>query len=311
MRFELGLATALVAALSACEAPKPTTIHGSTSTSSATAASTAATAPTSSASTTPTASAEPAADPKLVGVVAGPYSAAKVAEAVNPKHEAPYTGPTGTVRGVVRISGDAAPTSSATFPSKCGEASATHGRLFRTGQGGTLGDALVTVTGYQGFVAEVHEAQRVSIHGCALTKRTVALTFGQRLDVFNTDTIEAYMPYLDGVPGKAVMVAVPGGSPVKLYPAEPAAQYKLRDQLDKTWMVGDVFVLKFPTHDVTGLDGKYEIGRVPVGRVHVNAYLPAIEWRVEREVDVKEGDNVLDFELEWKQGGADAGAPKK
>ena len=169
----------------------------------------------------------------------------------------------------------------------------------------------MTVTGYPGFVPEVHDAKKVVIHGCALSKRTIAVTFGQWLEVFNTDSVEAYMPYLDGAPGKAIMVAVPGGGPVKLYPTEPAAQYRLRDQLDKTWLVGDVFVVKFSTHDVTGLDGRYQVTRVPVGRVRVNAYLPAIEWRVEKELDVREGDNTLDFELTWKRGGGDAGAPAK
>jgi hypothetical protein len=317
MRLHHALATGLVAAATVgCDAPaaQPAATGAGAATTRAATTTSASVMPPSgatSASASPTASAEAPVDPKRTGVVAGPYAAAKVADAVNPKHEAAYAGPTGIVKGIVRITGDAAPGTSFTFPAKCGEASATHGRLFRTGQGGTLADALVTVTGYAGFVPEVHEAKSVSIHGCALSKRTIAMTFGQRLEVANTDTVEAYMPYLDGAPGKAIMVAVPGGPPVKLYPTEPAAQYRLRDQLDKTWLVGDVFVLKFPTHDVTSLDGKYEITRVPVGKVRVNAYLPAIEWRVEKELDVKEGDNVLDFELTWKRGAPDAGAPTK
>ncbi len=313
MRFELGLATLFLASLGACDDAKPSPPLTAPSAQAATVRTTAVGSASAIASATPPTarSAEAPVDSKGGGVVAGPYPPGKVEEAVNPKHEAPYSGPTGVVRGIVRIAGDAAPTTSTAFPPRCGEASATHGRLFRTGQDGTLADALVTVTGYPGFVPEVHDAKKVVIHGCALSKRTIAVTFGQWLEVFNTDSVEAYMPYLDGAPGKAIMVAVPGGGPVKLYPTEPAAQYRLRDQLDKTWLVGDVFVVKFSTHDVTGLDGRYQVTRVPVGRVRVNAYLPAIEWRVEKELDVREGDNTLDFELTWKRGGGDAGAPAK
>lgn len=305
MRFGLLTTAALLVWLAGCDSKK----QAAPSAPAASAASSAGlVAPTGSA----VASAEATPfDPKRVGVIAGPYAPAKVAHAVNPKNELPYTGPTGVVRGVVHLTGDAAPTSAVMFPPKCGEASATHGRLFRTGQGGTLADALVTVIGYDVFVPEVHEVKTVAIHGCALSKRTLGLTYGQRLEVSNTDSVESYMPYLEGAPGKAVMVAVPGGSAVKLYPTEPGAHLRLRDQLDKPWLFADVFVLKFPTHDVTGLDGKYEITRVPVGHMRVSAYLPAIEWRAEKEVDVKEGDNTVDFELTWKRGGADAGTPSK
>jgi hypothetical protein len=312
MRFEPWTTALGLVILAGCDGGKQAPAPAGSAHPVVTAASAAASVtPPAGASTSAAASADAPVDPKRVGVVAGPYPSAKVAAAVNPRNALPYAGPTGTVRGVVRLTGDPAPPTSFAFPSKCGEASATYGKLFRVGQGGTLADALVTVIGYDGFVAEVHEAKRVAIHGCAFSKRTLAVTYGQRIEVTNTDAIESYMPYLDGAPSKAVMVAVPGGEPIKLYPAEPAAQYKLRDELDKPWLTADVFVLKFPTHDVTGLDGRYEITRVPAGHVRVSVYLPAIEWRADKELDVKEGDNVADFELAYERGKPDAGAPKK
>src|SRR5689334_6261693 len=100
-------------------------------------------------SAAPTASAHPSS----TGVVSGvPLPDDQVAKVVNPKGEPPYKGPTGTLKGVVHISGDPALPMDFTFASGCGEAAATYGKLFRTGQDNTLADALVAVTGYKGYV---------------------------------------------------------------------------------------------------------------------------------------------------------------
>jgi hypothetical protein len=49
---------------------------------------------------------------------------------------------------------------------------------------------------------------------------------------------------------------------------------------------------------VTGLDGKYEIGRIPPGQVKVTAFLPAIMQTVEKSIKVEAGKTVdLDLEI--------------
>ena len=227
-------------------------------------------------------------------------SDADIAKVVNPKNEAPYEGPKATVRGTVRIKGDAPPATSFRFPAgKCGEASATYGKLFRVGLEGAAADVLVAVTGYKGFVPAREEAAKITIHGCAYARRTMALTFGQRIEVANIDKIESYMPYVDGAPKKAVLVAVPGGAPVKLYAFEPG-HYMLRDELPNPFLTTDVYVLAYATHAVTGLDGQFEIPGVPVGdEVRVSAFLPSIDKVVEQRVTLKEGDNTIDLTLEY------------
>lgn len=247
------------------------------------------------------ASAAPSAAPSAVaaGAMGIPVAPERVAKVVNPKGEQPYSGPTGTLKGHVRIKGDPPPDSSVTVPpGKCGEAAATYGRLFRVGQDGALADALVTVVNYDGFVPERDEAEKVTIHGCAFSRRTVVATYGQRIEVANLDPVESYMPFLDGAPTRAMMVAVPKGSPVKLYPHEPG-HYLIRDELPKAFMTADVFVLKFSTHDVTDLDGEYEIPGIPVGKVLTSAFLPAIGVDVKKEIEIKAGENTFDFELNF------------
>jgi hypothetical protein len=247
----------------------------------------------SSATPSATASAAPPQGPVPVGI---PIAAEKVAKVVNPKGEQPYAGPTGRLTGVVTIEGDPPPELGYKVPRKCGEAAATYGKLFRVGQDKTLADVLVTVTRYKGFVPAKGEAAKITMRGCAFARRTVAATFGQRIEVANLDPSESHMPFLLGAPSRAVMVAVPKGAPVKTYPVEPG-HYLLRDQLPNPFLHADVYVLKFATFDVTGLDGGYEIDRIPVGKVRVDALLPVLGKNATREIEIKPGDNKLDLTI--------------
>src|SRR5262249_30062623 len=145
----------------------------------------------------------------------------KIAEAVNPKGEEAYTGPFGTLSGRVTITGDPPPDTSFKYDKRCAEGEATFHKLFRVGTDNALADALVTATNYGKFVPASAQTVKATIHGCAPRARTVALTFGQRLDVANTDKIDSYVPFLDGGTTKAMMVAVPGGDPVRMYPDKP------------------------------------------------------------------------------------------
>ncbi|AUX43756.1 hypothetical protein SOCE26_052110 [Sorangium cellulosum] len=269
--------------------------NGGTPAGSATASASAAPAPVASASAAGSASAE-AALPKVPEVS---LTSEDVIKVMNPKRLAPYSGATGTLRGRVTVKGDPPPSTGLSFPTgKCGEAAATYGRLFRVGQQNALADALVTVVNYDGYVPEREEVEKVTIHGCAFSSRTVAMSYGQRVEVWNLDPLEPYMPNLDGAPFTAVLVAMPQGDPVKFYPPQPG-YYTLTDKLPKPFLKADVFVLKFPTHDVTDLDGRFEIKNIPVGKVLTAALLPAISKDAKKQIEIKEGDNTVDFELEF------------
>ncbi len=232
---------------------------------------------------------------------------AQVMKILNPKGQEPYDGPRARLRGRITITGDTPTPTVHTIPSTCGKANDVYGRLFRVDAKGGVADALVAVTGYDAFVPPTYPAVKVPIDGCAFERRTLAMTYGQRLEIENADAVESYMPYLDGSKFSAIMVAVPLGSPIPLNPQAPG-QYLLRDAMKRPFLLADVFVLKYATAAVTGLDGSYVIENLPVGKVRVDALLPIIRKTAGKDLELKEGDNDLDLELTYD---ADKDAPSK
>jgi len=227
-----------------------------------------------------------------------PLDPQAVSQVVNPKGEAPYAGPTGSVHGIVTATGDEPPTQDemlARIPPDCASAKEFYARLFREGPSRSLADVVIGVTGYTGYVPEDVPAQSADGAGCAWDSRTYVLTFGQSLDVRSRDS-RAYVPDLLGAHLKAQLVAVPRGSAIHLYP-EHAGRFELVDSM-RLFMFAEVIVVKFPTHAVTGVDGQFVIPRIPVGKVTVSALLPATLAQVSKDVEVHAGESVeLKFEL--------------
>jgi hypothetical protein len=239
-------------------------------------------------------------NPAVIGSVALPAPIASslpidpkiVSAAVNAKGEAPYAGALGTIGGVVTISGDDAPDMPEAVtgvPADCLAAKETYGKLFREGPGRALADVVVGVTGYAGYVPEESPAQIADASGCAWDARTYVLTFGQSLDVRSRDS-RPYVPDLMGAQLKAQLVALPRGDAIHLYPEQPG-RYQLTDSM-RLFMLADVLVVKFPTHAVTGKDGRFVIPRIPVGKVKVSALLPSVMAQLEKDVEVHAGELV-------------------
>lgn len=244
----------------------------------------------SSASAAPSASGsfKPAA-PVASGLPAPPE---QVSRAVNPQNLPVYSGPTGNVTGIVTATGDLplpTPEHLAKIKGDCPEARHAYSHLFREGMMRSLADVLVAVTGYSGYVPAKEPKKTVAARGCAFSTRTISLTFGQALDVVSKDR-EAYVPNLLGSKMTAQLLAIPGGAPSTLYPPSPG-HYILTDDI-KVFMMADVFVVSYPTHDVTGLDGRYEIKGIPVGKVRLSALLPSTHAVVEKDIEIKAGETL-------------------
>ncbi|HET9960573.1 MAG TPA: hypothetical protein VFQ61_39150 [Polyangiaceae bacterium] len=221
-----------------------------------------------------------------------------ISSVVNPKGEPPYTGPAGKVTGRVRVTGDSAPElpeAVRAISDECAPAREVYGKAFREGVDRALADVLVGVTGYSGYVPPASSVVKVPAAGCAWSARTFALTFGQRIDVEAKDR-KAYIPDLLGARMPAQLVALPGGSGSSLYPTSPG-RYVLVDSL-RIFSRAEVLVLKYATHDVTGLDGRFTISGIPAGKVTLSAYFPATGQMLDREVVIPAG-GTLEQDLEF------------
>ena len=225
----------------------------------------------------------------------------------NPNHLPAYKGPTGSVSGIVRIQGDVAPdplTDLKDVKTDCELAKPVYGKLFREGPGRSVADVLVAVTGYEGFVAPQEDTVPVRAQGCTWGPRTIAMSFGQKLRISTADR-KPYVPELFGQQTLAQLFVLPDAIPVELVPRKPG-RFLLIDSM-RLYNRADVFVLTYPTTDVTELDGRFEVRGIPVGKVKVNAFLPSANLVVEKEVEVKaEQTTELQFELVYS---AEAATP--
>lgn len=226
-----------------------------------------------------------------------PIPSAAVAASVNPANLPIYDGPTGSVEGTVFVDGDPAPDSEDQDFASCPNAANLYKKTFRegapSGPNGArpVADALVGATGYAAFVPEKGEAKRLVFDDCTYGTRTVALTFGQRLEVSNKSK-RAIAPGLDQMISPALMIAPPDekGDPVKIYPAHPGF-FTLSDRLGGAGKQRplDVYVLLFPTHDVTNAAGHFRIDGIPVGKVDVFARLRVIGQEASQKVEIRAG----------------------
>lgn len=251
-------------------------------------------------------------------VVPSRYDEAKVRALLNPSGLPAYQGATGSVEGTITVRGAPPPATTgakADF-SRCPEASETYGSAFRVSPSGdgvrALADAIVAVTGYEGFVPAKSDHVTVSFEGCAYDRRTVLMTFGQRIDVFNKSKKQMITPDIDGQPVLALRIAAPHSiSAVHLFPPGPG-RFHLIDRGVLTYVDQDVYVLLQPLHATTDLKGSYRIDGIPVGKATVNVAHPAFTGDAAREVTVSANlvqrvDLVLSF---GQDAGVAGGAPK-
>jgi hypothetical protein len=234
------------------------------------------------------AAARPSAPPNALAV-----PSASVEAVVNPEHLPAYAGPTGSVEGTILVEGPQAPDIPDLDFRTCPAGIDVYGKLFRSGSARPdgkrpLADAVVVVVGYGGFyLPDKGPVEQVVVTpSCGYGARSIAMTYGQRLEVVN-DSKYAFAPHLAGIFQAAVMIAPPGrnGDPVKLYPPKPG-HYLMMDTM-QSFVREDLFVLRQPLHAVTDLAGHFRIDGVPVGKLSVGASLATINADAHTDVDVR------------------------
>lgn len=232
-----------------------------------------------------------------------PLSDEQIQAIVNPGKATEYTGPTGVVEGSIKVKGD--PPIDRTFmklPAGCEDAWKVHAPIYRAGPKGELADTLVAAIGYAGFVRPSREDKVVTIKNCSIEPTVIDLSLGQRLMVGNADK----MPYMPQLPDKAPVrrLALQNMSPVPMFLTQPGA-------FGMTWLAGAmpgsdvpsvmVFVLPNAIHSVTGLDGKFRLTGIPVGKARITASHFGMDEAF-KDVEIKAGtETKVDLTLTYKR----------
>jgi hypothetical protein len=171
----------------------------------------------------------------------------------------------------------------------------TYSKLFREGAPAAdgsrpLADAVVIAVGYGGYyLAEKNPAASVTISAnCGYPQRSIAITYGQRLEVSNASRFP-FAPMIDTDPTPAVMMAAPreAGDPIRLYPHKPG--HSFMGDLMQPFVREDLYVLRHPLHTVSGLDGHYRIDGIPVGKLSVAAQHPTVGSQAQAPVTIEAG----------------------
>jgi hypothetical protein len=245
-----------------------------------------------------TPSAAPAPSSSVAAAEAGadegrsPIPKELVDSVVNPEHLPAYTGPTGSVEGTIVVVGPSSPDVKLDV-TQCPAALDTYGKLFREGTPATpggprpLGDTVVIAVGYGGsYVPERQPAKQVTISpNCSYPTRTITMTFGQRLEVTNESKVP-FAPRIDSDLTPAVMMAAPMGmgDPIRLYPRRPG--HAAMGDIMQPFVRQDVYVLRYPLHTVSAVDGHYRIDGVPVGKMVVRALHPTVASEAQAPVEI-------------------------
>jgi hypothetical protein len=226
-----------------------------------------------------------------------PIPKAEVEAAINRDHLPDYAGPTGVVEGTVYVTGDPAPPLMGKNFDKCPAAADVYSHTFREGPpradgSRALPDTILEIIPASGYTDAIVREKDPNVHAtianCAYNARTYVMTFGQALEVKNEHAGPLFAPYFENQPSPAVLVATPGGDPVRLYPKN-LGRYRMVDRVGNGWLEADVFVIANASHAVSDVVGHFRIEGVPVGKMKLNAFHPAIEHGFNADVDVKDG----------------------
>ena len=175
-------------------------------------------------------------------------------------------------------------------------------RFYVVGAGGELADVIVSVEGITGKSTGAAAAPVVlDQKNCTYVPQIMAVQTDQKIVVKNSDPV---LHNVHSQPGATAGNAekneaqMPGSADLTLsFPkAEPFLKFKCDVH---PWMFAWVSVFDHPYFAVSGKDGTFKIANVPAGKYTIKA-AHRKAGTVTQEVEIKDGDNKVSFELEPK-----------
>ena len=175
-------------------------------------------------------------------------------------------------------------------------------RFYVVGAGGALADVVVSVQGLDGkSTGETAAPLTIEQKGCEYRPYVAACQTKQKVTVKNGDPVMHNVHTTPAASGNKEMNKAQQPSGADLTFSFDAPEEFMRFKCDvHPWMFTYVSVFDHPYFAVTGPDGGYKIANVPPGKYKVIAKHRK-GGSVEKEIEVKDGANPLDFVIELKQ----------
>ena len=174
-------------------------------------------------------------------------------------------------------------------------------RFFVTGAGGALADVVVYLDGISGKSTGASASPlTVDQKGCEYLPYIGAVQTGQKVVVKNSDPVLHNVHTTPKAEGSKEMnkAQLPGSADLVFSFDKPEEFVRFKCDVHP-WMFTYVSVFDHPYFAVSGADGTFKIANVPAGKYKVVASHRK-GGKVEKEIEVKDGANPLDFTIELK-----------
>jgi plastocyanin len=165
-----------------------------------------------------------------------------------------------------------------------------------------LADVVVMVKGMAGkSTGESAPPLTLDQKGCEYVPYVAAVQTGQKILIKNSDPVTHNVhsnPIVDGNTPKNQAQAEGGADITMSFKAE---EKFLKFNCDiHPWMIAYVTIVDSPYYAVSGADGKYKISNLPPGKYTIQAIHRKANLMkpVEKEIEVKDGANQLDFTID-------------
>jgi len=214
----------------------------------------------------------------------------------------------GDITGTVTLKGTPPPEKEITplkDDANCGKLHTTTPttHFYVVGGKGELADVVVSVVGISGKSSGASAAPIViDQKGCEYTPQIQAVQTDQKILVKNSDPVLHNVHTLPAVAGNAEknQAQAPNGPDLTFTFSKPEPFLKFKCDVHP-WMFAWISVFDHPYFAVSGKDGTFKIANVPNGKYKIQAaHRKAALQGVTQEIEVKDGENKIDFTLEAK-----------
>lgn len=211
------------------------------------------------------------------------------------------SGPTGTIEGVVRLTGEVPPPEPVVIDADvrrmrgCPEsAGGYYANPYGITAAGPLPEALVTVDAHHDGAPPPTRRRTATFHDCSIEPRVLAMDLADTL-VLHATTDAHHLTKVDGMGATIAQMLLPAEDQEKHL--QRPGRYILHSVLFPNWMQTPLIVLRNPYYDQTDRVGRYRIQRVPVGTYTMHAWFPGLR-DVSASVTVTAGGTAqMDFAL--------------